>query len=66
MFTSLKAVAYRVSDLSQAKLWYKAILGREPVLDSPFAVFFPVGESVLSLLPAGDSTSGTGQQAIAY
>jgi methyltransferase (TIGR00027 family) len=66
MFTSLKAVAYRVSDLSQAKLWYKAILGREPVLDSPFAVFFPVGESVLSLLPASDSTSGTGQQAIAY
>ena len=66
MLTSLKAVAYRVSDLNQAKQWYQQLLGKEPAFDSPLAVAFAVGDSVLSLLPAGDTAAGRGPSTIPY
>lgn len=52
MFSSLKAVAYRVPDLNKAKEWYKTILGKAPLLDSPLVVIFMVGDGVLSLVTA--------------
>lgn len=66
MFTALKAIAYQVADLGRAKLWYTTILGKEPALDSPFAVVFLLGDSVLSLVPAGDHTPETKQNAVAH
>jgi len=58
MLTSLKAVAYRVSDLKKAKEWYQHVLGKEPTFDSPLVVSFTVGDSVLSLVPAADGAAG--------
>lgn len=50
MFSSLKAVAYRVPDLSQAKKWYQSILGKDPVFDSPLVVVFMAGDDALVLV----------------
>jgi methyltransferase (TIGR00027 family) len=66
MFTSLKAVAYRVSDLGKAKQWYREILDREPLFDSPIAVLFPVGDSMLSLSPATDPSPPGDPRVIPY
>ena len=58
MFTSLKAVAYRVEDLPKAKEWYGALLGKAPILDTPFAVVFLVGDAALSLVPGVPTAAG--------
>ncbi len=52
MFTSLKAVAYQVPDLAQARRWYAALLGAEPIFETPFAVVFKVGDTLLTLSPS--------------
>jgi methyltransferase (TIGR00027 family) len=49
MFQSLKSIVYRVSDLQQAKQWYREILNAEPAMDSPFIVSFRIGDSKLTL-----------------
>lgn len=49
MFTSLKRIAYHVSDLDAATAWYAGILGKEPVFRAPFASIFVIGECSLSL-----------------
>ncbi|MGA3023332.1 MAG: SAM-dependent methyltransferase [Bryobacteraceae bacterium] len=66
MLTSVRAVAYRVSDLQKAKQWYRDILGKGPVFDSPVAVIFMVADAVLSLVPAVDSSPDNVQPVIAY
>jgi methyltransferase (TIGR00027 family) len=54
MFQSAQMVSYRVPDLEQAKQWYRALLNQEPSFDSPLAVVFTVGSSILTLVPAAD------------
>ena len=58
MFKSPGRIIYGVSDLEKAKQWYRQVLGKEPVFDSPVGVAFPVGTSVLGLAPRAPSSSG--------
>jgi methyltransferase (TIGR00027 family) len=54
-------MVYPVPDLEKAKSWYGGILETEPVLDAPFAVIFPVGDSRLILVPnAGPESENRG------
>lgn len=50
MLKTLKRVTYQVDDTKRAKEWYGALLDKEPVFDSPFAVMFSVGDCSLALL----------------
>jgi len=52
MFQGLKRIVYQVSDLAAAKQWYKDLLGKDPVLDSPAGVAFVVGDAGLVLTSA--------------
>lgn len=49
MFTSLKRMIYKASEIEEAKLWYIRLLDMQPVLDTPFFVIFKIGECTLSL-----------------
>jgi len=51
MFLGLRTAIYKVSDLAQAKAWYRAILGIAPYFDEPFYVGFNVGGFELGLDP---------------
>ncbi len=66
LFTSLRAVAYRVSDLGRAKQWYQQVLGKPPLHDSPVAAMFPVGDVMLNLVAAGDTAPTGAPQSVAY
>lgn len=66
MFTSLRAVVYRVPSLDAAKQWYQKVLGKPPVFDSPILVIFAVGDVMLNLTPAQGSAPSGEPQAIAY
>jgi uncharacterized glyoxalase superfamily protein PhnB len=55
VFQALRMVSYRVSNLETAKQWYRALLEREPTIDTPIVVTFAVGDSVLMLSPFGDA-----------
>jgi methyltransferase (TIGR00027 family) len=66
MFTSLRAVVYRVPDLEAAKQWYGKILGKAPVFDSPIVVVFAVGDATINLTPAGANAPRGTPQAVAY
>jgi predicted enzyme related to lactoylglutathione lyase len=66
MFKGLNRVFYRVPDLEQAKDWYGKILGKEPVLDSPRAVHFRIGESGLTLVPGKNELDFHPGNVIAY
>ncbi len=60
MFTSLQRVTYRVPDVTQAGLWYRRLLGREPLVDSPFIVLFQLDQAVLALVPLPAGVTGGG------
>ena len=49
MFKSLKRITYQVLELEKAKEWYINILNTQPVLDTPVAAIFIVGDCSLSL-----------------
>jgi methyltransferase (TIGR00027 family) len=57
MLTTPRRVVYQVQDLQKAKRWYSELLGVAPVLDSPFAVAFKMGETALVLTPKPDAGS---------
>lgn len=50
-FLGLRTTAYKVSDISQAKIWYSNILGFEPYFDEPFYVGYNVAGYELGLQP---------------
>ncbi|MEO7331986.1 MAG: VOC family protein [Minicystis sp.] len=50
-FLGLYTAIYTVSDLAEAKGWYRAALGIEPYFDEPFYVGFNVGGCELGLDP---------------
>jgi methyltransferase (TIGR00027 family) len=58
MFKSPGRIVYSVSDLQKAKEWYRQVLDREPVFDSPMGVAFLVGTSILALAPRSGSPRG--------
>lgn len=66
MFTSLRAILYRVPHLHPAKQWYQKVLGKPPVFDSPIVVIFSVGDVTLNLTPAEGTAPIREPQAIAY
>lgn len=55
MFEGLRTVIYHVSDMSKAKSWYSALLGKAPYFDEPFYVGFNVGGYELGLHPTETS-----------
>jgi len=58
MFKSPARIVYRVSNVEKAKEWYRQILGKEPVFDSPLGAVFLVGTSILFLAPQAGSSHG--------
>ena len=65
MFNKLRTVIYHVSDLDQAKEWYKKITGIDPYFDELFYVGFDINGFELGLDP--DTTSvQKGNQSVAY
>ncbi|MES2448358.1 MAG: VOC family protein [Bacteroidota bacterium] len=65
MLKGLRTIVYHVSDLTQAKEWYKNIFGIEPYFDEPFYVGYNVGGYELGLDPDA-SGYGKGNTAITY
>lgn len=51
MFKKLRTVVYHVSDIDQAKTWYKKVTGIEPYFDMPFYVGFDINGCELGLDP---------------
>jgi methyltransferase (TIGR00027 family) len=66
LFTSLRAVVYRVANLDPAKRWYQEVLGKPPVFDSPIVVVFTIGDVMLNLTAAEGTAPTREPQAIAY
>lgn len=57
----LRTNIYKVTDLAQAKAWYKKLFGIEPYFDEPFYVGFSVGGFELGLDPdVSDQKPGPG------
>jgi predicted enzyme related to lactoylglutathione lyase len=52
----LRTALYRVTDLEQAKDWYRQVLAIDPYFDEPFYVGFDVGGFELGLDP--DTSEG--------
>ena len=53
----IKTVLHPVTDLDAAKKVYGALLGAEPVADSPYYVGFDVAGQQIGLVPNSDMTS---------
>lgn len=66
MFKSLKSVTYHVPDLEKATQWYGKILNRQPVLDSPLAVMFELGDFGLTLKPITKPAPSSKERIVAY
>lgn len=59
MFLGLRTLIFHVPDLTQAKEWYREVLGFGPYFDEPFYVGFDVGGYELGLVPEeGEITRG--------
>ncbi len=53
----IKTVLHPVSDLDKAKTMYAALLGIEPMADSPYYVGFEAEGQQIGLVPNSDMTS---------
>ena len=51
-FLGLRTAVYYVTDIEQARTWYRSVLGIDPYFDQPFYVGFNVGGFELGLHPA--------------
>lgn len=51
MIRGLRTVIYKVSDIDEAREWYRTVLGLKPYFDEPFYVGFNVGGFELGLDP---------------
>ena len=58
MIQGLRTVIYYVPDLAAAKVWYSAMLEKEPYFDEPFYVGYNVGGFELGLHPGEGVTRG--------
>src|SRR5208283_432495 len=66
MFKCLNRVVYTVSDIEQAKHWYRKILGKDPIFDSPFVVIFSIANFGLVLTPRANQVSKNDDGVVAY
>ena len=62
----LRTAAYRVSDISEAKLWYAKAFRTEPYFDEPFYVGFNIGGFELGLMPEENGITAKAENVIAY
>jgi predicted enzyme related to lactoylglutathione lyase len=58
MFLGLRSLIHPAPNLTEAKAFYTAMLGKEPYFDEPFYVGYLVGGFELGLWPAGDPSIG--------
>jgi predicted enzyme related to lactoylglutathione lyase len=65
-FRGLYTAIYTVTNLDQAKGWYRAVLGIEPYFDQPFYVGFNVGGCELGLDPDTTVNQPGAGGAVAY
>ncbi len=63
---SLRSAIYKVGDLTRAKAFYGALLGREPYFDQPFYVGYDVDGDELGLDPDESRIPAGPGGAIAY
>jgi methyltransferase (TIGR00027 family) len=66
MLQSLSSITYPVADLAQARAWYSEVLNREPVIDSPLAAVFAVGNCMLGLLATAAAPVRGREGTVAY
>lgn len=66
MLKGLNGVIYQVSDIEKAKEWYGKVFNTKPVIDTSFAVLFLIGDALLGLTPATDTTVTNYDRVIAY
>ena len=66
MFQGLRGIVYKVSDIEKAKNWYSKVFNTKPILDTPFAMLFSVGDSIFALSPATNTTIKSDDSIIAY
>ncbi|MEW5957134.1 MAG: SAM-dependent methyltransferase [Chloroflexota bacterium] len=66
MFQALNQVTYQVADLDRARQWYRTILNKEPVFDTPFIVIFAVGDFRLNLVPTTKPAPRSDERVVAY
>src|SRR5437660_11081502 len=60
MEQGIGVITYPVSDLAQAKILYRTLLGVEPYADEAYYVGFRVGDEEIGLDPHGHSKGMTG------
>ena len=65
MLKGLRTIVYHVSDLDNAKEWYKNVFGVTPYFDEPFYVGYNIGGYELGLDP-DPSTYKQGNASITY
>ena len=62
----LRTVAYKVEDITKAKVWYAKVFGKDPYFDEPFYVGFNIGGYELGLQPSEAGKNIVGNSVIAY
>lgn len=60
MTEGIKTIIYPVSDITQAKTLFSALLGVEPYMDAPYYVGFSVNGQDIGLDPNGHKQGMTG------
>jgi predicted enzyme related to lactoylglutathione lyase len=60
MASGVKTFIYPVKDLDRAKALFGALLGTEPIVDSPYYVQFEIGDQRLGLDPNGHTRGFSG------
>jgi|SRR3954447_13786587 predicted enzyme related to lactoylglutathione lyase len=53
MTSGIKTIIYPVSDIARAKAMFTALLGVEPAGDTPYYVYYTVGDQHIGLDPNG-------------
>jgi methyltransferase (TIGR00027 family) len=66
MFTSLKSINYEVADLAGARQWYCALLGAQPLFETPFMTVFRVGDCSLLLSQGKEPLPAGTERALSY
>ena len=66
MLLGLRTVIFKVTDLAQAKRWYKEVFGIIPYFDEPYYVGYNVGGYELGLDPSGEGQRPGPGGSVAY
>lgn len=66
MLLGLRTVVFKVTDLAQAKAWYKDVFGITPYFDQPYYVGYNVGGYELGFDPSGEGQKPGPGGSVAY